>query len=167
MNSLGFLPSLCTRATFAALLWLPAAAAPTLTITIDGKAIMRSAVELGFLRNGPKDGSVIKIYEGSTKTGDVDLTMRLTQKGNVSSATLKHAGTYTLVFEDTATVSARLFLALPGLPGAGHTAVFTASAKKNATRIAIPAKDLLCDANAKKYIQFQSDGSIKVTAPAK
>jgi hypothetical protein len=164
MNVHSLIPVL-RRAALAVLLCLPAAAAtPSMVITIDNEAIMQSRVEVGFLKDSPADNAVIKMYEGASTTGDVDITMRLTQKGDVRSATLTHAGTYTLSFSGFLTsCSPRLYLTLPDLAGASYVALFTAKGDVTSSRITL--KDIVCDNNAKKYIQFQSDGSIRVTAP--
>jgi hypothetical protein len=165
MNLPGLPPSRLALFAFA-LLCLPVAAAdPTLTIVIDGKAIMRSDLEVGFPKGGPKDNAVIKIYEGTTRTGTVDITMRLSQDGT-TSARLTHAGTYTLSFSGfKINCSPKLYVRLPDLGGASQMALFTANGNFSSSKITI--KDLICDNNAKKYYQFPSDGSIKVTAPAK
>ena len=163
MNAYSLTPALRWIA-LAVLLCLPAAAGtPSMTITFDQKAWKQSRVELGFLKDAPSDNAVIKIYEGATTTGDVDVTMQLTQKGN-PSALLTRPGTYTLTFTGfLSSCSPRLYLTLPDLAGASYVALFTAMGDKKSSRITL--KDIVCDNNAKKYIQFQSDGSIRVTAP--
>jgi len=164
------LPCLSTplpaRLTLAGLLSLPAAAGqPTLTLIVDHKANMVSELEVGFPKGAPKDNAVVKIYEGVTANGDVDITMRLSQNGT-TSARLTHAGTYTLSFSGFAvSCSPKLYLSLPDLPGASPMALFTASGNISSSKLAI--RNLICDSNAKKYFQFPSDASIKVTAPVK
>ena len=160
------LAAILRSAALLGLLCTPAAAAtPTLTITIDTKAHKVSDLEVGFPKGGPRDNAVIRIYEGAVRTGEVDITMRLSQKDN-PTVRLTRPGTYTLAFSGFAVNCApKLYLTLPDLPGASQMALFTAKGDITSSKISI--KDLVCDNNAKKYFQFQSDGSIKVTAPAK
>ena len=146
------------------LLGLPAVAAtPMLPITIDSR-VLSSRLEVGFLTGGPRDNAVIKILEGSQTQGPVDILRQLSQKGDVTSARLG-PGKYQLAFGGfLSSCAPRLYVRLPDLPGAGHTATFTAQGSIVSSRIVI--KDVVCDANAKKYFKFEP-GAIKVVEPVR
>jgi hypothetical protein len=167
MNLPGLLPSRLALFAFAALLSLPVAAAtPSLIIKYDAKAKSVSNLEVGFTQGSPKDNAVISVYEGTTTTGPVDVTMKLTQKGDFSSVILKHAGTYTLKFDGfIRNCSPELYVSLPQFGGAKPLLVFTADGSTGSSKISI--KNVNLDKNSKTYFELPSDGSIKVTAPAK